>query len=128
MNTITPITSYDNRPSFGAFTRPSQSIMSHFSEVINGLTPENRAIFVSAVDKYVKKAESCPVPIGHSLLQGYPAHYAPIVDGQKILTNKEHQMEANYILDVMDRAVQKAENKADADKNILALQKIFKIQ
>ena len=37
-------------------------------------------------------------------------------------------MEANYILDVMDRAVQKAENKADADKNILALQKIFKIQ
>lgn len=125
MNTIN---SYPNQQiAFKSFLKPNKQVLDHFSEVVNGLTPENRDLFVQGIKEAVNKAKDCPVPISHSMSHEYNSVYTPIVDGKAIRPTKTHKLMANYILDAMNIAVEKAENKANADANMEKICKIFNV-
>ena len=126
MNTISAYN--NNKTSFGAFNQPPKPVINHFAEVIRQLTPDNRKVFVTEMDKLVKSAESCPVTIEHTITNAYTDYYTPVVRGKHIISDKQHKNPANYILDVMARAVNYAKDVADADANIAAVKKIFNIQ
>lgn len=114
-----------NHPNFCAFEKPKKEVIRHFAKVIDELTPENRKLFTDAMDKIVKSAADCPVPIGHEMVSGYTEYYSPVVRGCNITTNKKHNCNANYIIDVMQKAVDFAKNKADSDVNIRKMLNIF---
>ena len=126
MNTISAYN--NNKTSFGAFNQPSKAVINHFSDAIRVLNPENRQKFVTEVDKLVKSAADCPVPIEHKIISSYSEYYAPVVRGKTIISDKKHNCVANYILDVMTRAVNYAKDVADADANIATVKKIFNFQ
>ena len=126
MNTI-PQNYCNNKPNFTAFQKPNKQVLSYFSEAIGALNPENRKIFVNAVGKIVEGAKGCPEPISHEICSGYTPYYTPVVRGQRITTDKQHNCRANFILDVMQKASDKAKDLADADANYNDICKIFNV-
>ena len=126
MNTI-PQNQCNNKPNFTAFQKPNKQVLSYFSEAIGELNPENRKIFVNAVGKIVEGAKGCPEPISHEICSGYTPYYTPVVRGQRITTDKQHNCRANFILDVMQKASDKAKDLADADANYNDICKIFNV-
>lgn len=118
---------YRNSTSFGmAFKKPSPEVSALFTKVLRDKSPVEREAFVKAVGALVERAKSCPENIEHKLVPGYIAHYGAKV-GDNLITHKSMVLKntGESILDIMNKAVNYAENLHNLKENNETLMKIL---